>query len=304
MRVALFVVLLIAIPAAQGQERIANLENSIRVEYQYFHTSDFYDSEGRGDIGETDSHVLLLSGVYSINERWKIFATIPYVERRQKGGELTGGVHNPVTDFVEFEPPDLRFIDDGSYHGGFQDFHAGVQYLAYQSPLVSISPHVALHVPITDYPIYGGAAIGRNLDELHFGVSLELTPYFSDWVFQADVTYAVSEDVLGYDLNYWLVYLSASYFVSPQFVPRVYVVGREAPNAVTWPEDLNYDNYDSELGWRHDQAFKHSGINAGIGFDYLMSERHTIAATLYRSFENDNSAKVDYAFTVALTRRF
>lgn len=299
MRFVLFVAMLTVSSIAQGQERIAHLENSVRVEYQYVHTSDFEDNIGPFDIGETDTHALLLSGVYSINDRWKVFGSIPYVQRRQRGA---AGVHDPVADFDQYEPPDLRFVDDGHYHSGFQDFYTGVQFLAFDSPRFSLSPYVSYGFPMTNYPIYGGAAIGKQLKELHLGLSMQLTPYFSDWFFQGDVNYAFSEQVLGVDLNYWLAYFSASYYLTPRFVPRFYVAGRNAPNGLTSPDD--FPDWDTENGWRHDQTFKHSYVNAGIGFDYLLSERYAIAATLFKSIKLDNVAQVDYALTVGFVRRF
>ena len=261
-------------------------------------------STGPVDIGETDTHVLLLSGVHSLNERWKIYGSIPYVQKRHSGNPF--GVHDPVVDFVEYTPPDLRFIDDGDYHGGFQDFYAGVQYLAVDGPFFSLSPFISYGFPVSDYPFYANAAIGKQLREIPVGVSMEFTPYFSDWYFQADIAYVISERVLGIDLNYWLTYLSASYYVTPRFAPRVFLTRRNAPNALEAPDDFEpyEEKYDNENGWRHDQTFKHNYINAGIGFDYIVSDRYAISATYYQTIDPEQLAEVDYAFTFALTRRF
>lgn len=297
---------LAVMPAASAQERIADLDNSLRVEYQFIHTGDLDSGIGPLDIGETDAHVLLLSAVYSLNERWKVYGTIPYVQKRHQGV----GVHDPNVDFDQYTPPDLRVVDDGDYHGGFQDIHAGVQYLAVDGPL-TVSPFISYGVPMSDYATYGNAAIGKQLWEIPVGVSLEFTPYFSDWFFQGDLAYVFSEKLLGVNLNYWLAYLAAGYYVTPRFAPRIFVTRRYAPTALEFPEDFTDDftfgtpeDFDNEYWYQHDRTLQHNYLDAGIGFDYILNERYGVSATYFQTIDPDNVAEVEYAFTLALTYRF
>ncbi len=110
---AVFLALLIAMPDVTAEDHFENLGHSIRVEYQYTETGEIDTSVGDFDIGVVDTQVFLLSGVFAITERWTVFGSIPYVRKRHKGA----GVHDPNVDFVAFEPPDLRVVDDGEYHG-------------------------------------------------------------------------------------------------------------------------------------------------------------------------------------------
>ena len=298
----LVIVLLALTPPLAAQERIADYDDSIRLEYNYSQTSQFTSDElGTADVGTTDTHAIVASAVWSLNEKWKIYGSVPYVQKRHEAG--TFGVHDWRVDFVNYTPPDLRVVDDGDYHGGFQDFTAGIQYLAVDSPFFSLSPFVSYGVPTRDYPIYGSAIIGRGLKELHLGVAMDLTPYFSDWYFQADVAYAFSERVLGVDLDYWHWYFSASYFVTPRLAPRIFVTGRNAPNALDFVQDVA-PYYDSEIGWRHDQTLKHNFINAGIGVDYIVSDRYQLSGSYLTTIEADNVFETDFAVSFALTRRF
>lgn len=299
LRIALLIGFLLAACAASAQEHISDYDDSVRIEYQYTRVSEYETATETIDFGQNDTHVLVLSGVWSINERWKIWGSLPYVQKRQETN--TFGVHNPNVDFVDFMPPDLRVVDDGEYHGGFQDFTAGVRYLALDGPF-SISPFVSYGVPTANYPIYGAAIRGRGVRELHLGASMEFIPYFSDWIFRADIAYSVSEKVQGVDLNYWWAHLSAGYFVTPRFVPWVFVKTRYAPNALS--SDFVSENYDSEVGWHHDQTLKHNFVDAGIGVDYLISNRWDIAAKYYTTIDAEDVLKIDYAITFALTRRF
>ena len=303
-RAALAGALLALMSVTEAQERIADFDDSIRLDYYYVQTGDFVSDTYSFDAGTTDTHALQLSGVFSLNEKWKVYGSIPYVQKRLID-PIGYGTHNPQVDFYEYTPPDLRFVDDGDYHGGLQDLSVGVQYLALDGPL-RVSPFVSYGAPVSDYPIYGSAIIGRGLNELHLGVSLDFTPYFSDWNFQADISYAISEKVLGVDLNYWLMYFAASYYVTPRFAPRLFLTSRITPNALNYPEDFEpyEEKYDNENGWRHDQTIKHEYINAGIGFDYIFSERFGISATYYRTIHAENLLEIDNAFSLGLTHRF
>jgi hypothetical protein len=303
-RVALVSALLTVMSVTEAQESKPDFDDSIRLDYYYVHTADFTSDALTFDAGTTDSHAIQLSGVFSLNEKWQLFGGIVYVQKRLVD-PIGYGTHNPRVDFWEYTPPDRRFVDDGDYHGGLQDLNFGVQYLALDGPL-RISPFISYGTPVSDYPIYGGAVIGKGLNELHLGASLDFTPYFSDWTFQADISYAISEKVVGVDLNYWLMYLSASYYVTPRFAPRLFLTSRRAPNALSYPEDFEpyEEKYDNENGWRHDQTIKHEYINVGIGFDYNVSELYGISATYYRTIEAENLLEIDKAFNVGFTRRF
>jgi hypothetical protein len=294
------------VSSAAAQERIADFHNSVRVEYQYIHTGALDSSIGPLDIGETDTSVLLLSGVFSLNERWKIYGSIPYVQKRHKGA----GAHD-FSDFSEYTPPDPRIVDDGQFHGGLQDIFLGVQYLAISGPAFSLSPFVSYGLPLSDYPTWGNAVIGKQLWEAPVGVAMEFIPYFSDWFFRAEVAYVFSESVLGVDLDYWLYHSSASYYFTPKFAPRVFITGRYAPKALRFPEDFTDDpsfstleHFDNEYWYRHDQTLNHNYINAGIGFDYIISARYEISASYFQTIDPQNVAEVDYAFTIVLTRSF
>jgi hypothetical protein len=296
--------LLTVMSVTDAQESNADFDDSIRLNYHYVQTGKFRSDALTFDAGNTYSHALQLAADFALNEKWSIYGNIAYVQKRLHD-PIGYGTHNPSVDFYEYTPPDLRFVDDGDYHGGFQDVTVGVQYLALDGPF-KLSPFVSYGTPVSNYPIYGSAIIGRGLNELHVGVSMEFTPYFSDWYLQADIAYAFSEKVLGINLDYWLMYFSASYYVTPRFAPRLYLTNRISPNGLRYPQDFEpyEENYDNENGWRHDQTIKHEFINAGIGFDYVISERYGVSANYYKTIDADNLLEVDSAFNVGVTRWF
>ncbi|MBT8078884.1 MAG: hypothetical protein KJO31_09895 [Gammaproteobacteria bacterium] len=295
----LAIAMLAVLPAAAAQEHIADLKHSLRIEYQYVRSGSIDFNDDQIDLGRTDTHVYILSGVYSLNDRWKIFGSIPYVQKRHKGALA----HDPNVDFFAYTPPDLRVVDDGAYHGDFQDIYVGTQFLAVDGPL-SVSPYISFGTPMSDYPIYGNAIIGKQVWEVPVGVTIGFTPYFSDWSFEADISYVFSEEVIGVNLDYWLLHAAARYYITPRFAPRVFLTQRIAPHALGWDDFREDADWDTEAGFHHDRLLRHAYLNGGIGIDYVVSDRYSISATYYETIDQDIMANIDSAFTFALTRRF
>lgn len=285
-------------------------KGSLRAEYQYIRTGDFFDDSlvfgsSGGDIGTTDTHALLLSGNYSISDHWTIFASLPYVQKRHRGTNP----HN-FLEFANFDPPDRRLVDDGNYHGGFQDLAFGVRYLALVGP-VRISPYVSYGVPVDNYPIYGKAAIGANLWSIPVGVQFDYLPYFSDWKFGGNVAYVMRERPLGVNVDYWLIYASAGYYFAPRIFGSVFIVAKDTPHGVRLPDDFTDDptyqdlaDFDSELWWQHDRVLGHSFTNVGLGIDYVLSKRYQVSGQTWTTVKARQVNEIDYAVGLALTMFF
>ncbi|NGP53182.1 transporter [Thioalkalivibrio sp. XN8] len=292
--------------AAQAQSRG---DASLRIEYQYIRTGDFYDDSALfqqgGDVGTTDSHVLLLSGDYALGPRWTVFASLPYIQKQHQGT----GPHN-FAEFVNFDPPDRTLVDDGDYHGGFQDLTVGVRYHALEGPL-SVTPFISYGVPTTDYPFYGKAIIGPNLWRVPIGVDFGFQPYFSDWYFGASVAYVISEQSLGVNVNHWLAFGSAGYYFTPRFFASLFVSYKNTPNGLRMPQDITDDplygnpaDFDTPIWWQHDRLLAHRYTNVGLGLDYVLTQRNVVSFQYYTGVYTDQSNEVDNAFTLGITRYF
>lgn len=303
--------LLFAVAAlAQGQ---AKGDASLRIEYQYIQTGEFKDDLYTFSYWDTESHIAMLSGDYALTDRWTVYAVMPYVQKRFNAGELFGGdPHNPNDPWwIDFQPPDRRFIDDGHYHGGFQDLSFGLRYLALDGPL-TISPYIGYGFPTTDYPFYAKAAIGMNLWTIPVGVDLSWIPYFSDAYFRGNLAYVFSEKPLDVNVDYWLGYLSAGYWFKPGFSMNVFLSAKYISKGLKMPwdftDDPTYGNYpgdfDNITWWQHDRLLGHRFANVGIAFDYFLNEKYQLSGSYFTGIWAEQTNVVDRAFTLALTRYF
>lgn len=305
---AAFLLLTMSFPQVYADD-YPDPDASLRFEYQYIRTGDFFDNSpyfaSGGDVGNTDSHALIISGDVALNNRWTLFASLPYIQKRHKGT-----APHDFTEFNTFDPPDRRLVDDGSFHGGLQDLSLGIRFLAKDGPL-RISPFVSYGVPTDDYPFYGKAIIGTNLRQIPVGVQLGYQPYFSDWYFSGNVAYVFSEKPIGVNVDHWLAFASAGYYFTPGLFGSVFVSHKDTPNGLKLPEDFTDDpNYgdlsflDSKQWWQHDRVLAHSFTNLGVGIDYILNKRYQISGQVFTGIHAEQTNEVDYAFTIAVTRVF
>ncbi len=306
--------LVVAAPAlSQGQQRG---DASLRLEYQFIQTGTFQSDNAEFDYWTTNTQVAMVSGDYAINDRWTVFAALPYVRKRFNSEVSWGGdPHNPNDPYwIDFIPPDKQFWDDGDYHGDFQDFSICVSYRVAKGPW-TLNPYISYGVPATDYPFFAKAAIGMNLWTVPVGTAFSFVPYFSDWQFDGNVAYVFSEKPLGQNVDYWLVHLSAGYWFKANlsvnaFLSLKYVrdgisllspdfLSDDAANPPVYPDD-----WDTETWWHHDRLVGNRNLNFGLGIDYFFSPEWKMSGSAYQSVWTEESNEVDFAFTLSVTRFF
>ena len=303
--------LVMTFPGVSTAQSQTKGDASLRAEYQYIRTGNYQGDGFVADYWTTDSHIALLSGDYSLSDRLTVYAALPYVQKRFNATKGNGDPHNPNDPFwVDFVPPDKRFIDDERYHGGFQDLSFGLSYLAVDGPAWTVSPFIGYGFPTNNYPFYAKAAIGANLWNIPVGVNLSYIPFFSDWHFRGNLAYVFSEQPLDVNVDYWLGYLSAGYWFKPGFSMNVFLSVKYLRNGLILPwdftDDPTFSNYpeafDTEEWYHHDRLLRHRFANLGVAFDYFLNERFKLSGSYYTGIWADQTNEVDRAFTLALTR--
>jgi hypothetical protein len=310
---SLFTIWFALVAPAYGQK---SGDGSIRLEHQFIRTGTFFSKDQEFDYWTTDTQVMVLSGDYAINNRWTAFASLPYVRKRFNSEVPWGGdPHDPSASYwVDYDPPNKDFWDDGDYHGGLQDFSAGISYRIDRGPF-TLHPYVSFGVPATDYPFFAKAAIGANLWTIPVGTSISFVPYFSDWHFAGDIAYVFSEKPLGKNVDYWLAHLSAGYWFEANLSVNAFFSLKYARKGVSLlssefvVEDASSppvypDDYGTREWYNHDRLIKHRNLNYGIGVDYFISPEWKISGSGYRSIWTEESNEVDFAFTLGITRFF
>jgi hypothetical protein len=130
---------------------------SVSLDYSYSRSDDIIDEADFDD--PIFSHTPALGIEYTPIEKLGITATVPAVgssyDYQGESGNLA---------------PHGRY-DDGDTHFALQDFRLDVRYMVLDD-VVTISPHLSVSIPMTNYETVGYAAAGRGLKMLILGAAL------------------------------------------------------------------------------------------------------------------------------------
>lgn len=273
----------------------------VTVGFQTVHTQGSLDDSGSGVPFlrnlETDTRSMTLGLNYRLGERWLLHASLPYVRKRAVND---GGSHNPAA--LATPRPDSRFLDDGAYHGTWQDWQLGITWLTHLAGF-EFSPHAVLTYPSRDYTFFASAAAGQRLTRLRLGADATRRLGQSNFHYSAGYSYEFVERVLGNNLDKHHFRLSGHYDFSPQLSVNAFVNRRRGQGFV--PADFFTEaGQGSELWYQHDRLLRQNHGLAGVGATWRFNETWSTAVSTSRMVWGDSMHDVRYAHELRVTRGF
>ncbi len=193
------------------------------------------------------THLIDFAVSYRIKDRWTVNAGLPFISREWKGGPS----HNPLN----IVPPqyDSEFVDDGHFHGFFQDLRLGASYLLVDQQVI-VEPYLEYGIPASDYPFFAASAVGRNLQTLEYGSTFAYRPPFLPWFFSLRAGYVLTDSVLGVDTDAVRVTADAVRFFNDRIALNVFLTSKNG-DGISPPQNSGLA---SELWYRHDQIIRHN----------------------------------------------
>lgn len=271
---------------------------SISVGLEVLSFADSFRGTQRAHGGEARSESLLFGIDYGLNERWSLSASIPLIRKRYRGP----APHVPAL----LDPPNntAPFIDDGLYHGGWQDFRFGLHYATRWRAFL-ISPYVVAHVPSHDYPHFGQAAIGQNRHKLQLGVGigrvLETYPFY----YRFDLSHSFVERTLGRSVDHTIYDLSLGWFATERLALSVF--GRKKTGKGVEPTDRAFFGpppFRNEAWYQHDRLFPHEYELVGASLEWMVDEDYAIGLSFSQMAGGNYVQRIDLASSITLTRFF
>lgn len=265
-------------------------ETSVGAVYQFSDFLGHVDNSGtRMAENGSQAHALSLQLDYSPTERLAIGAVLPYTVTR------LGSNYNFRVNHTG--------VDDGRYHGTWQDYRFDVRYNLRSAPLV-VTPFLALVVPSHRYATIGEVAPGRDLRETHAGVNLGrlLDPLLPRAYVDAHLGYVFSEKALGISTNKTIADASAGYFVTPRVSTRLIASYQRTLGGVT-SDDLQSGRTSFPVLVGHDRLLKDTHLRAGVGLEYAFTSTLAMSGTYIRLM-NGRNTHYGHGISLGVSRAF
>jgi len=260
------------------------------------------------DLGHIRSQSVGAEIGYAITDRLAVQLGLPFVQAKWYRTCSTCGTPHTLLDGTT--------LDDGDYHGTFQDYRVGALYQVVRNP-VGLTPFVAAVIPSHHYQYFAHSAVGRNLHEYLLGVNFgsRLDRIVPGGYVQAMYSYAFVEKVfvetLG-DIHHDRsnAALELGYFVTPSLGARFLATGFYTHGGVSIRSraDLhcasNPCTAADPIYLHHDQIEHASGINLGGGLSYALTGSVDVYASYLRTVLGHAGHKIDHGISLGASWGF
>ena len=283
-------------------------EGALTMTYQY--VGDHFHLNGKGEkvaAGKITGQSVQLRLDYGLTSRLAVHVAVPFATKRYVGAFP----HNPDP----FDPPDdgedhdhddhehIGRIDDGDYHGGWQDPSVGLRWRWREKPW-AITPFANYSWPSHDYTYFAHAALGTRQRRLALGVTAgrQFGPRFQRLYAQGSYSYTFVEKAFDISVDYSTVTGEVGYFFTPNVSGRVFATYRKTHGGLDFPFD--FPSRTDELFLNHDRVQRIDYLNYGLGVGWRLNDRYALSANWMTTGWGENGHAIHNAWTVGISRSF
>jgi hypothetical protein len=235
---------------------------------------------GEAGTDPLQTHSMMWGVEFGVTDRVAVSVALPFIRSKYGGSEphKVGGVGPP------------QEWDDGMYHGTFQDFQGGVRVNVKRGPL-AITPFAEVIIPSHHYPNLAHAAVGKDLRALVVGTAVGgfLDTVLPGMFFQAQFSYAVTQEVLDIRPNRSRVDGEVGYFITPRVAVRFLESYQFTHNGLdlisfgnpmTVAEVHGHPEIEVTAEYRrnHDRLQRSNYLNLGGGINFAVNESMEVFA--------------------------
>jgi hypothetical protein len=286
------------VAAAQTQTWVpAKGHGSASIAYQdlFIAAHTIFDGS-RGYPGAIDNHSVFLSVDYGLTDRLAITLDLPFKSNRFVGP----GVHDPDTlddDHGE------GFIDDGNYHGGWQDWGIALRYL-WKDEGLQVTPFVSYGLPSHDYTVFAHSALGSGQEHLKIGVNIgkRLAPPSQNLYFQAGLSYSFMEKVEDRRVDHATLNGELGYFFTPRLSASLLATMQKTFNGFDFP--IDYPNQHDDHFYHHDQNLRNDFVNIGAAMSFQATPKTGLFLSYGHTLWGENTHLIQHAWTLGVSREF
>ena len=280
---------------AQGEGAVSFIYQNMFDKYHQF------PGIGKVDSGPTTSRSTLIDVTYGLTDKVAISFAIPWVSAKYVGpsphplADVSGSV--PV--FYGKQP-----LDDGTFHGTWQDMRVDVRYNVMKKGLV-LTPFIGTSAPSHDYVTLAHAAPGQHLKQLQMGVSVAkmLDKAVPGLFVQGSYAYGITQKMLDIGHNRSNADLEVGYFVTPKLRFMALAAGQLSHGGIDMVANPRA-NLPPLQFLHHDQITRINFLNLGGGAAYSLTEKIDVFASMVRTVAGRNGHLIDHGLNMGMTWSF
>ena len=262
-------------------------DGSVSLTYQNYDVAGHFDVLGReNNNGGTRSHVLATEVDYGLTDTFGLTVSLPFIASKYTG---------PPTYFVGPHETHPGPLDDGKYHGAFQDVRVEVRRLFWAGP-VPIAPFVGASFPTHKYETVGEAVPGRHRRDFHLGAStgFDLDRVLPGSYVQGRYAFATAERVNNFPFTRSNIEMEGGYAVMSRVVIRG-VMNRQIRHQGPSLDQLAAD-------WEHhDRFIAPSYVNFGGGVSLSVAGLTDVYALWVTTVSGNNGAHRARTLAIGIT---
>lgn len=267
-------------------------DGTISVSYQNIRTQGQLDTNGTqlipsgGPREGTDGHALLGYIEYGLSDRIAVHGSLPYIQTKYQGC-----CAHPVG--VNGQPSTL---DDGTYHGTFQDFYFGSRFKLLESARLAVTPFVEVVIPSHHYESLGQAAAGRDLRALVVGAAVGgfADDLLAGLHFQTRLSYAFAQNAVDVHPNRTGIDSSVGYFFTPRFAIDFLETFQYTQAGIDWnvpPFPIGFRDgrpLTEDYILNHDRLARTNALTFGVGASFALTEKVGLFGTVSKLAWGEN----------------
>ena len=269
--------ILTAVPARAQQAWLPPKgEGSFSLGFSHNFATEHIDYQGNG-VSPGD---MVWNGIgadlgYGITDRLAARVSLPYMVSKYDGKFPHPGASGHTN------------LDDGSWHGTFQDFRGEVRFKATRGSLL-LTPIAALNVPSHSYEYNGHPAAGRKLVEGQFGLAAGrlLDPVLPNAYVQVRYLLGIPEKVQGLSHDRSQLSFDVGYLLGSAFTVRC--LGTWEVTHGGWRVPIDWPARTSLAFQTHDQLARERYFQLGGAVSYSLSGSIDVNAFFFDTLAAEN----------------
>lgn len=304
----------------QGSGTISLSYQNAYVKNHFFGTGKTYrptDVNRISTNGEMDTHAMFFNVEYSITDKLAISGGIPYISSKFiEGTPGLGGPHlyyyddgdnNPANDIPVRNPDGTLYIplDDGNYHGDFQDVSVRLRYNAVADPFL-VTPFVEYSAPSNEYPFFAHVVVGNRVAEFKIGtyVGGSLDRILPNTYIQGRYAFGIPQRILGISRTRHHAELEMGYSIAEPLAVFGVILGQVTVGGLDLPEDFAPSRSYNPKFYHHLQIQRDNLLDAGVGLQYSLNDRMTAFGVVVHTLTARNMHALQYAVTFGMSWAF